>query len=411
MKNSRNTRQRKDRLYQSGPFFASGIFWRIFVRRGYLVFHVSKEYAKIEQNKCLYFVRVIKRRRNREASGEMKRETLRKRKHRHKMRLRGIMVFGLAVMLSFTVEYITGGPARIQHTLDMFQNGIRETALEGIERLEAVLEQGEGRAEEAQKTVRAVDGILMVHFLDVGQADCILIQEGSEAMLIDAGNQENGEEIVEYIRAQGIERLEYVIGTHPHADHIGGLAAVLEELNAGEVLLPGKAQTTAVYEELLDVIEEKAFPVTLAEPGLSYTLGDAVVSVIAPVKDYGEELNNWSVGIRLVFGRNSFVFTGDAQEEAEKDMVESNVVLRADVWKAAHHGSDTSNSAAMLDAVSPSFAVISCGKNNSYGHPNASVLEAFRQRGIQVFRTDEQGTVIAWSDGTNITWSCEPYGL
>ena len=164
-------------------------------------------------------------------------------------------------------------------------------------------------------------------------------------------------------------------------------------------------------EELLDVIEEKAFPVTLAEPGLSYTLGDAVVSVIAPVKDYGEELNNWSVGIRLVFGRNSFVFTGDAQEEAERDMVENKAMLRADVWKAAHHGSDTSNSAAMLDAVSPSFAVISCGNNNSYGHPNASVLEAFRQRGIQVFRTDEQGTVIAWSDGTNITWSCEPYGL
>lgn len=351
----------------------------------------------------------MQNRQNREAAGEMKRETLRKRRQRHEKRLRGIVVFGLVIMLSFTVEYITGGPARIQHTLDMFQNGIREAALEGIKRLEAIPEQRGDSDEEAPNTVRAVDGVLMVHFLDVGQADCVLIQEGSAAMLIDAGNQENGEEIVEYIRAQGIERLEYVIGTHPHADHIGGLAAVLEELNAGEVLLPGKAQTTAVYEEVLDVIEEKALPVTLAEPGLSYTLGDAEVSVFAPVKDYGEELNNWSVGIRLVFGRNSFVFTGDAQEEAERDMVESKAMLRADVWKAAHHGSDTSNSAVILDAVSPSYAVISCGKNNSYGHPSASVLEAFRERGISVFRTDEQGTVIARSDGTNITWSCEAY--
>ena len=142
-----------------------------------------------------------------------------------------------------------------------------------------------------------------------------------------------------------------------------------------------------------------------AVPGQEYPLDDAVIRVIAPVNDYGDDLNSWSVGLRLVFGENEFVFTGDAKTVAEEDMVRTLQPLQADVWKAGHHGSETSNGEWILNAVAPDYAVISCGKDNNYGHPHRSVLRRFQMRGIEVFRTDEQGTIIADCDGTTISWN------
>ena len=133
--------------------------------------------------------------------------------------------------------------------------------------------------------------------------------------------------------------------------------------------------------------------------------------MIAPNESYGDELNNWSIGIKITYGDTSFVFTGDAETDAEKDIIASGANLRADVWKAAHHGSDTSNSEAILEAVQPDYAVISCGQNNSYGHPNAEVLERFEKRNIQVFRTDQQGTITAYSDGTKVSWNRDAVNL
>lgn len=252
-----------------------------------------------------------------------------------------------------------------------------------------------------------VDGQLQVHFLDVGQADSILIRTGEEAMLVDAGKNESGQAVVSYLREQGIETLDYVIGTHPHEDHIGGMGDVIREMDVKEVILPDKIHTSKTFEDVLDAIEEKGLSVTTAQQGDVYTLGDAKFTILAPCagKDYGDELNNWSVGIRLVYGDNSFVLTGDAEKEAEADMIASGENLQGDVWKAAHHGSSTSNTSQMLDAVQPTYAVISCGKDNSYGHPHKETLEAFAERGIQVFRTDEQGTIVVTSDGKNLTFS------
>ena len=263
------------------------------------------------------------------------------------------------------------------------------------------------RKDSAQSSVPAVHGQLKVHFLDVGQADSILIQTADAAMLVDAGTNEAGASVVSYIRSQGIETLDYVIGTHPHEDHIGGLDDVIRQLNVKEIILPDKIHTTKTFEDVLDAMEEKNLSVTTANQGDDYSLGDAGFTIIAPCegKDYKDELNNWSVGIRLVYGDTSFVMTGDAEKEAEADMLASGENLQGDVWKAAHHGSSTSNTGQMLDAVQPTYAVISCGKDNSYGHPHKETLEAFEKRGIQVFRTDEQGTIVATSDGKSLTFS------
>lgn len=246
-----------------------------------------------------------------------------------------------------------------------------------------------------------------VHFLDVGQADSILIKTSSSAMLVDAGKNEDGEKVVSYLQQQGIERLDYVIGTHPHEDHIGGLDNVIQSFDIGEVILPEKTHTSRTYMDVLQAIQDKGLSITLASAGQEYSLGNASFTILSPKEgvDYGDELNNWSIGIRVVHGQNCFVMTGDAERDAEEDILASGLELKADVWKAGHHGSETSNSDALLQAVNPQYAVISCGRDNSYGHPDFSVLQKFSEKGIQVYRTDEQGTIIASSDGTAITWN------
>ena len=248
---------------------------------------------------------------------------------------------------------------------------------------------------------------LEVHFLDVGQADSILIKTSDAAMLVDAGKNEDGKKVVTYLQQQGITRLDYVVGTHPHEDHIGGLDDVIRSFDVENVILPEKIHTSQTYMDVLAAIQEKGLQITQANTGQEYQLGDAKITILSPKPgvDYGDNLNNWSIGIKLVYGDNSFVMAGDAEDAAERDIIGSGIDLKADVWKAGHHGSKTSNSEAMLDAVSPTYAVISCGVNNQYGHPDQEILQRFAQHNIQTFRTDQQGTIIASSDGAHISWN------
>lgn len=250
-----------------------------------------------------------------------------------------------------------------------------------------------------------------VHIIDVGQGDGILIQTREKSVLIDAGERDQGQTVCDYLKSVGVKKLDLVIATHPHADHIGGLSQVLEQFSAGEVLMPQVADsmvpTTAVFRRLLEAIEKQNVPVTAARPDLSYDLGDGVLlTVLSPAGDY-EDLNDYSVVCRLDSGETSFLFTGDAEKQVEKDLISAGANLQADVLKAGHHGSSTSSSEAFLDAVSPRIAAVSCGAGNDYGHPHREVMASFSQRGITVYRTDLKGSVVFATDGKNITVQTE----
>lgn len=253
--------------------------------------------------------------------------------------------------------------------------------------------------------IQSSSGTLNVHFIDVGQGDSILIQDGTHFMLVDAGENDQGDTVVNYLKEQGVTSLDYVIGTHPHSDHIGGLDDVLETFPAKTVIMPPVEHTTATFEDVLDAVAGQGLKITKPVPGDTYDLGQSQFTVLGPVGDYEDELNDWSVGIRLTDGNHSFVMCGDAETEAEEDMARSGLNLSADVLKSGHHGSRTSSSPEFLEAVSPSWAVISCGKGNSYGHPHEETLKKYAEHRIQVLRTDEKGTIIASSSPEGLTWT------
>lgn len=278
----------------------------------------------------------------------------------------------------------------------------------GAETGENVPGAGSTGIEAVDTEVMAGDNCMRVHFLDVGQGDCTLIESGGHFMLIDAGNNDKGTLVWNYLQKQGVEALDYVIGTHPDADHIGGLDVILYKFDCETVILPEVSNDTRTYDDVVQTMENKGYVATAPIVGETYALGNASFTIIAPNADYGKELNDWSVGILLENGENRFLFTGDAGETAEADILANGIPVLADVYKVAHHGSRTATSEAFLKAVNPSYAVISVGEGNSYGHPSAEVLNRLRSAGVEVFRTDEQGTVIAETDGTRITWNCMP---
>ncbi len=266
---------------------------------------------------------------------------------------------------------------------------------------------GSASAASARTSTTSATETLYVHFIDVGQGDATLILCGEHAMLIDAGDNSKGTALQLYLTKQGVKKLDYLVLTHPDADHIGGADVVLTKFDVGTVFLSDYPEDTKTYQDVLDALKAKHMRSSMPEPGDSYTLGSAAFTILAPLEDY-DNANDSSIALMLRHGGSSFLFTGDCGEEAEKDLTASGQSLSADVYQVGHHGSRYSSSQAFMNAVSPTWAVISCGEDNSYGHPAAEVLNRFRSMGIKVFRTDEQGSIIAVSDGKEISWSCAP---
>lgn len=259
-----------------------------------------------------------------------------------------------------------------------------------------------GTITERQKNEETV---LEVHFIDVGQGDATLITCNGEAMLIDAGDNDKGTHVQNYLNNQGISSLKYVIGTHPDADHIGGLDVILYKYDCETVIMPEIEADTESYRDVEDTMKEKGYRNEQPIPGDEYILGDAVFTIISPSESY-EDRNNSSVAIILEYKDTIFLFAGDAEEEAEYAMVKSGRLKDVDVYKVSHHGSSTSSNEDFLNTILPEYAVISCGEDNSYGHPHAEVLNSLRLMDTEIFRTDEQGTIVAESDGRSIIFSC-----
>ena len=246
-------------------------------------------------------------------------------------------------------------------------------------------------------------GILEVHFIDVGQADCIFIRQNDATLLIDAGNNEDGPAVVSYLQDRDVQTLDTVIGTHPHEDHIGGLDQVLRAIGADGIIMPRVTHTSKTFEDLVNAIDQEGLRVTTPVPGMQFMIGDARCTVIAPISKTYEDLNDYSVVVRITFGDTAFLFTGDAGALSEQEMLQGSLPLQADVLKVGHHGSKYSNTAAFLQAVSPSVAVISVGRDNDYGHPSPETMQRLQAAGATVYQTDQAGTIIVYSDGNAIT--------
>lgn len=242
-----------------------------------------------------------------------------------------------------------------------------------------------------------------MHFIDVGQGDAeLVLLPGGKTLLIDAGDNGQEDRLLSYLRSAGIVRIDYLVGTHPHADHIGGMQEVINAFPVGKIFMPKVTHTSKTYLNLLKAIDEKGLSIETARQGkLLFDENSVRAEFLAPCSDTYEDLNNYSAVIRLAYKDTSFLFTGDAEALSENEMLSANVNLQANVLKTGHHGSSTSTSQNFLKAVSPSCAVISCGKGNSYGHPHEEILKKLEKAGVQVFRTDEMGTIIIETDGKN----------
>lgn len=247
---------------------------------------------------------------------------------------------------------------------------------------------------------------LQVHFIDVGQADCILLECDNAFALVDAGYPENGAQVVSYLQEQGVQRLNLVVGTHHHGDHIGGLPEVLKAFPADNIWSPEILFTNSYVSDFRNAAKKQGKELVMPEVGQQYHLGGAVITVLGPLRMDYEDTNDTSIVLMVEYGNTRFLLTGDMEREAELELVNSGADLKADVLKVGHHGSYSSTSYLFLRTVAPTYAVISVGRANEYGHPHDDPMSRLRDADVTIFRTDKMYTVLAVSDGENIqfTW-------
>ena len=256
-----------------------------------------------------------------------------------------------------------------------------------------------------------VNGNASVHFIDVGQGDSILIQSDGKNVLIDAGENNKGDDVLSYLETCGIQSLDYVIGTHAHSDHIGGLDTVINSIEVKNVLLydlPEKhIPSTKTYIDVLKAIDNNNVNLISAKAGEEISLGDGVIEILGPVSEKFSDLNDFSIVCRFTFGEKSFLFMGDSEIAAEIDLINHGTNLSADVLKAGHHGSRYSCCDEFLDEVNPSVAVMSVGKANSYDHPHDETINKLTQRGVEILRTDFLGNIVITTNGKKLKISKE----
>lgn len=245
---------------------------------------------------------------------------------------------------------------------------------------------------------------VLFHIIDVGQGDAILVTTPDGNMLIDTSESGAREALVSYLDALGITSFEYVVFTHPDADHIGSADYIVQNYSIKNIILPDRVSTSKTYERMIDAIENSQANVIKGEAGVEFRIGSLLNTIVAPNKNYDDN-NEMSIVIKSTFGDTSIMLTGDAEKESEKDILEvwGNGSLKCDVLKVGHHGSLSSTTQDFLDAVSPSIAVISCGAGNKYGHPLPQILERLEKSGIKVYRTDLDGSIVLRSDGKEFT--------
>jgi beta-lactamase superfamily II metal-dependent hydrolase len=254
--------------------------------------------------------------------------------------------------------------------------------------------------------VQSRSGTLRVHFLDVGQGDSILVQfPNGKNMLVDAGKIDSADTIISYLRKNGVNKLDYLVGTHPHEDHIGSLDAVVENFEIGEVFMPKVTTNTQTFRDALAAIKDSGLQIKTAKAGVEILEdGNLSVKILAPRGTSYESLNNYSAVIKVKYGDVAFLLTGDAEELSEQEILSGKADVKAQVLKVGHHGSHSSTSPEFLAAVNPGFAVISVGAGNDYHHPHPVTLSRLKKAGATILRTDEKGTIVFSTDGRKISF-------
>ena len=312
----------------------------------------------------------------------------RKKRKQHIGIIQWVMGFMLICLLSYLSYHYEEIKEKIEHTIN---------------------EQVTTTSGEQQRKI--VDGELQMHTIDVGQGDSILICQGNKTMLIDCGTKANGSKVVQYLENLGITKIDILVGTHPHDDHMGGMATVIQNFEIGTLYALDHSEdgiTTIWYQEFLDAVIEKKVNWVFPKAGDEIAMGQMVAKVLAPIEEDNDNQNNNSIVLRVSFGNTDILLTGDAEQEVEQTLLKENIELASEILKVAHHGSDTSNTKEFLENVKPQYAVISAKKGNTYGHPKKKVMELLQDRQVKVYRTDEQGSIIMKTDGNNITCNVEP---
>ena len=251
---------------------------------------------------------------------------------------------------------------------------------------------------------------LILTMIDVGQGDSFLLIQGDNTALIDCGTRSTGKDVVQYLKDYGIKRLDYVFGTHPHDDHMGGMYDVITNFEIGKIIIPDVKEdiVTNWYLKLMQEVNSGSYIVEHPTAGNVYYLGDASLKVIGPISEPNGNLNNYSTVLKVTFGEMDVIMTGDAETKVEKDIIESGEYIDAEILKVGHHGSDTSTSSIFLDAVNPEYALISCKVGNKYKHPIKIIMDKLKRKNITVYRTDECGTVTAVISPKSVIFDCDP---
>lgn len=259
----------------------------------------------------------------------------------------------------------------------------------------------------------AVDSdTLSVFYVDVGQGDCEFIRfPNGKFMLIDAGEAENASQLTEKLQALGCEVIDYLVVTHPHTDHMGAMADIIEAFEIGEIYMPRASATTKTYENLLQTVKNEGLSITAAKAGKQiFSESELTAELLAPVSDSYEDINNYSAVVKITYKSSSFLFTGDAEKLSEQEMIKNNYKsLHSDVLKVGHHGSRYSSCTDFLKAVSPKYAVIECGVDNSYGHPHSQALKRLNEAGAKIYSTAQNGDIRIDTQGNgeyNVTEKC-----
>ena len=264
------------------------------------------------------------------------------------------------------------------------------------------------RTQAAENNSTVPSGTVKVHFLDVGQGLSILVQSDGKNLIYDGGDRKTSRFVAAYLKEQGVTKIDYLISSHYDADHMAGLIGCLKSFKVKNVISSNYVHTSKLYRSFVKAVKEDGLKMKHPPVGKSYRLGSASFQILAPETIEAEGSNNNSVAIKLTNKENSFIFTGDAEHESEKAMCNSGIDLNCDVLVPGHHGSATATSWDFLQKTVPEYAVISCGKDNKYGHPDKDTMDKLQSMEIQVYRTDKQGTVTVTSDGKNLNWSAAP---